>query len=51
MAAWEAGGKSFARRNLFWSIVLVHLGYSIWSLWPVMALFMPRVMMIGGTPA
>src|SRR5271167_3538391 len=42
VAAWDAGGKSVARRNLFWSIVLVHLGYSIWSLWPVLALFMPR---------
>jgi NNP family nitrate/nitrite transporter-like MFS transporter len=42
VAAWEAGGKSVARRNLFWSIVIVHLGYSIWSLWPVMALFMPK---------
>ena len=42
MAAWEAGGRSVARRNLFWSIVVVHLGYAIWSLWPVMALFMPK---------
>jgi NNP family nitrate/nitrite transporter-like MFS transporter len=42
LAAWEAGGKTIARRNLFWSIVIVLLGYSIWSLWPVMALFMPR---------
>jgi NNP family nitrate/nitrite transporter-like MFS transporter len=42
VAAWEAGGKSVARRNLFWSIVIVHLGYAIWSLWPVMALFMPK---------
>jgi MFS transporter, NNP family, nitrate/nitrite transporter len=42
LAAWEAGNKSIARRNLFWSVVSVHLGYSIWSLWPVMALFMPK---------
>lgn len=42
LAAWEAGGKTIARRNLIWSIVSVHLGYSIWALWPVMALFMPR---------
>jgi MFS transporter, NNP family, nitrate/nitrite transporter len=42
LAAWEAGGKTIARRNLFWSVVIVHLGYSIWSLWPVLALFMPR---------
>ena len=42
LAAWEAGNKTIARRNLFWSVVIVHLGYSIWSLWPVLALFMPR---------
>jgi MFS transporter, NNP family, nitrate/nitrite transporter len=42
LVAWEAGGKTIARRNLFWSVVIVHLGYSIWALWPVMALFMPR---------
>ncbi|CQD17045.1 nitrite extrusion protein 1 [Mycobacterium lentiflavum] len=42
LEAWEAGGKTIARRNLFWSAVIVHLGYAIWALWPVMALFMPR---------
>jgi NNP family nitrate/nitrite transporter-like MFS transporter len=42
LAAWEAGNNTIARRNLFWSVVIVHLGYSIWSLWPVMALFMPK---------
>jgi NNP family nitrate/nitrite transporter-like MFS transporter len=42
LVAWDAGGKTIARRNLFWSVVIVHLGYSIWALWPVMALFMPR---------
>lgn len=40
--AWEAGNKTIARRNLLWSVAIVHLGYSIWSLWPVMTLFMPR---------
>ena len=42
VVAWESGGKTIARRNLFWSVVIVHLGYSIWALWPVMALFMPK---------
>ncbi|GBG40111.1 MFS transporter [Mycobacterium montefiorense] len=42
LVAWEAGGNAIARRNLFWSAVIVHLGYAIWALWPVMALFMPR---------
>ncbi|ORB64066.1 MFS transporter [Mycobacterium shinjukuense] len=40
--AWEAGNKTIARRNLLWSVVTVHLGYSVWTLWPVMELFMPQ---------
>lgn len=42
LVAWEAGNKTIARRNLLWSVVTVHLGYSVWTLWPVMALFMPQ---------
>jgi len=42
LVAWEAGNKAIARRNLFWSVVTVHLGYSVWTLWPVMTLFMPQ---------
>ncbi|WP_204806958.1 nitrate/nitrite transporter [Mycobacterium riyadhense] len=42
LAAWEAGNKTIARRNLLWSVVTVHLGYSVWTLWPVMELFMPQ---------
>lgn len=41
-AAWEAGNKTIARRNLLWSVLTVHLGYSVWTLWPVMELFMPK---------
>ncbi|MDI3314060.1 MAG: nitrate/nitrite transporter [Mycobacterium sp.] len=40
--AWEAGNKIIARRNLIWSVMTVHLGYSVWSLWSVMVLFMPE---------
>ena len=39
--AWEAGGKKIARRNLIWSIIAEHVGFSIWSIWSVMVLFMP----------
>ena len=42
VVAWEAGNKVIARRNLLWSVVTVHLGYSVWTLWPVMELFMPQ---------
>ena len=39
--AWEAGNKAIARRNLIWSVVAEHVGFSIWSIWSVMVLFMP----------
>ncbi|MET4048577.1 NNP family nitrate/nitrite transporter-like MFS transporter [Rhodococcus sp. UYP5] len=39
--AWEAGGKTIAKRNLIWSVVAEHVGFSIWSIWSVMVLFMP----------
>jgi NNP family nitrate/nitrite transporter-like MFS transporter len=41
VVAWEAGNKNIARRNLIWSVVAEHIGFSIWSLWSVMVLFMP----------
>ncbi len=41
-ADWEAGNKTIAWLNLLWSILTAHLGYSVWTLWPVMELFMPK---------
>lgn len=40
--AWEAGNKNIARRNLLCTIAGDHVAFSIWTLWPVMALFMPE---------
>src|SRR5262245_8024287 len=40
--AWEAGNKNIARRNLIWSVAAEHIGFSVWSLWSVMVLFMPE---------
>ena len=40
--AWEHGGKDIAKRNLIWSIFAEHVGFSIWSIWSVMVLFMPQ---------
>ncbi|MCQ4083859.1 NarK/NasA family nitrate transporter [Streptomyces sp. RB6PN25] len=37
---WEATGKRVALRNLAFSILSEHIGFSIWSLWSVMVLFM-----------
>jgi NNP family nitrate/nitrite transporter-like MFS transporter len=36
----EGGGKQIARRNLIFSVLSEHIGFSIWSLWSVMVLFM-----------
>src|SRR5215204_899756 len=43
VVAWEAGNKNIARRNLIWSVAAEHIGFSIWSIWSVMVLFMPEV--------
>src|SRR3954447_20221527 len=40
--AWEAGNKHIARRNLIWSVAAEHIGFSVWSIWSVMVLFMPE---------
>jgi NNP family nitrate/nitrite transporter-like MFS transporter len=34
---WEAKGKFIARRNLIWSIVAEHIGFSIWLIWSIVA--------------
>jgi NNP family nitrate/nitrite transporter-like MFS transporter len=42
VVAWEAGNKYIARRNLIWSVAAEHIGFSVWSIWSVMVLFMPE---------
>src|SRR5215213_7851581 len=39
---WESTGKNVARRNLFFSVFSEHVGFSIWSLWSVLVLFLPE---------
>jgi MFS transporter, NNP family, nitrate/nitrite transporter len=39
-AFWEAKGERVARRNLIFSILSEHIGFSIWTLWSVLVLFM-----------
>src|SRR5437870_7997006 len=38
---WEAKGKSIARRNLIWSIVAEHIGFSVWLIWSIVATKLP----------
>jgi NNP family nitrate/nitrite transporter-like MFS transporter len=39
-AFWESGGKEVARRNLIFSILTEHVGFSVWSLWSAFVLFL-----------
>lgn len=36
----EGGGEKIANRNLLFSVLSEHIGFSIWTLWSVMVLFM-----------
>lgn len=37
---WQEKGERIARRNLIFSILSEHIGFSIWTLWSVLVLFM-----------
>jgi MFS transporter, NNP family, nitrate/nitrite transporter len=37
---WETTGKKVARRNLIFSVTSEHIGFSVWSLWSVLVLFL-----------
>ncbi|MCB0871995.1 MAG: NarK/NasA family nitrate transporter [Thermoleophilia bacterium] len=39
-AFWDAGGKRIAFRNLVFSILTEHIGFSVWSLWSAFVLFL-----------
>ena len=38
---WESKGKVIARRNLIWSIVAEHIGFSVWLIWSIVATKLP----------
>ncbi|MEU9649224.1 nitrate/nitrite transporter [Streptomyces sp. NPDC048110] len=37
---WKETGRRTARRNLFFSVLTEHIGFSVWTLWSVLVLFM-----------
>jgi MFS transporter, NNP family, nitrate/nitrite transporter len=39
-AFWDGGGRAVARRNLIFSIFSEHIGFSVWTLWSVLVLFL-----------
>ncbi|HEY4185173.1 MAG TPA: NarK family nitrate/nitrite MFS transporter [Polyangia bacterium] len=40
---WKTTGKQIARRNLFWSILAEHIGFSVWLLWSVVTTRLPKL--------
>jgi NNP family nitrate/nitrite transporter-like MFS transporter len=39
---WESKGKFLARRNLIWSILAEHVGFSVWLIWSIVATKLPQ---------
>ncbi|MEV4740666.1 nitrate/nitrite transporter [Streptomyces sp. NPDC049555] len=39
-AFWDATGARVARRNLVHSVLCEHIGFSVWSMWSVLVLFL-----------
>ena len=37
---WVSTGRAVARRNLIFSVASEHIGFSVWSLWSVLVLFL-----------
>ncbi|MFB9239942.1 nitrate/nitrite transporter [Plantactinospora siamensis] len=37
---WRSGGARVARRNLIFSVLSEHIGFSVWTLWSVLVLFL-----------
>jgi NNP family nitrate/nitrite transporter-like MFS transporter len=39
---WNSKGQVIARRNLIWSIVAEHIGFSVWLIWSIVATKLPQ---------
>ncbi|HEX2297663.1 MAG TPA: nitrate/nitrite transporter [Pseudonocardiaceae bacterium] len=39
---WESTGKRVANRNLWFSVFAEHIGFSMWTVWSVLVLFMGK---------
>lgn len=37
---WYGGGDRVARRNLLFSVLSEHIGFSVWTMWSVLVLFL-----------
>ena len=41
-AFWNSRGKFIAKRNLIWSIIAEHIGFSVWLIWSIVATKLPQ---------
>ena len=39
---WHRTGARIARRNLIWSILAEHIGFSVWLLWSAVVIYLPQ---------
>src|SRR6201987_4805549 len=39
---WNSKGKFIATRNLIWSIITEHIGFSVWLIWSIVATKLPQ---------
>jgi NNP family nitrate/nitrite transporter-like MFS transporter len=39
---WNSRGKFIAKRNLIWSIIAEHIGFSVWLIWSIVATKLPQ---------
>jgi len=47
---WQRTGARVARRNLVFSVLSEHIGFSVWSLWSVLVLFLTPAYGISADP-
>ncbi|GGS83564.1 MULTISPECIES: MFS transporter [Streptomyces] len=48
---WQRSGRRTARRNLVLSVLAEHIGFSVWSMWSVLVLFMSPEIGFAFTPS
>src|ERR1700694_3732309 len=39
---WKSKGQTVAKRNLIWSIVAEHIGFSVWLIWSIVSTKLPQ---------
>ena len=48
---WDRTGARVARRNLIFSVFSEHIGFSVWSLWSVLVLFLTPAYGLSADPS